>query len=145
MSLEILKSREESLLRDFQDQKNWEERYEKIIALGKKLPDLPEQYRSENYKVKGCQSQVWMFAEMQNEKIHFFADSDALIVRGLIGVLLFLLQDLPPAVVMNADLSVFEKIGLQANLSPSRANGFQAMVKQMKMYALAFQYQSERA
>lgn len=136
-----LADRQKKLLQEFSEISDWEAKYEKIIALGKQLPPFEEQYRDEKYKIKGCQSQVWMFARLENGRVHFVADSDALIVKGLIGLLLAFYQDLPPSELVAADLSVFEKLGLYSHLSPNRANGFQSMVKQMKMYAVAFQYQ----
>lgn len=139
-AFQSVKTREEKILNDFESLSSWEDRYAKIIASGKKLPVMPEEYRTEENKVRGCQSQVWMFAKLEDGKVHFFTDSDALIVKGLIGILMELYQDLSPSEILSVDLGIFQKIGLEANLSPNRAGGFQAMIKQIKMYAVAFVY-----
>lgn len=136
-----LNERQNKLLATFEGLSDWEQKYERIITFGKNLPPFDEQYRKEDFKVRGCQSQVWLFAKLDQGRIHFFADSDALIVKGLIGLLLEIYQNCLPGELLSSDLSFFEKIGLSTHLSPNRANGFQAMFKQMKMYAVAFQYQ----
>lgn len=133
-----LKNRAHKLVQEFESISDWEQKYELIIAKGKNLPPLPEIYRTEKNIVKGCQSQVWLFAERKQNTIHFFADSDALIVKGLIAVLLELFQDLEFAEIIHADLSVLKTIGLDQHLSPSRSNGLQAMIKQMRLYAFVF-------
>ena len=127
----------------FSDMKNWEERYKKLIAMGKDLAKIPEEYYQEKYLVKGCQSQVWLHAGLDEQgKMVFYADSDALIVKGLASLLLKAYSGLTPAEVIATPPSFIEKLGFQSHLSPSRANGFLSMVKQIKFYALALQAQS---
>lgn len=138
MNSQDLVARSQEIEKEFSQIADWEKKYELIIQKGKSLSALPETMRTEKNIVKGCQSQVWLFAENRQGKIHFFADSDALIVKGLIAILLELFQDLDPASIMQADLDVLKKIGLNQHLSPSRSNGLQAMIKQMKLYAYVF-------
>ena len=136
-----ISDREKKLLNVFENFSDWEQKYKHIIDGGKKLVAMDDKYRTDDYLVKGCQSQVWLFATLENQRIHFIADSDALIVKGLIQLLFEVYQDCLPAELIGADLSIFEKINLSAHLTPNRASGFQAMFKQMKMYAVAFHYQ----
>lgn len=116
----------------------WDKKYERIIQKGKNLASMPDSMKIEKNIVKGCQSQVWLFVENHGGHLHFFADSDALIVKGLIAVLFELFQDLKAEEIMHADLEIFKKIGLHQHLSPSRSNGLQAMIKQMRLYAYVF-------
>jgi cysteine desulfuration protein SufE len=117
---------------------DWEARYKHLIDLGKALGDLPESKKTEEAKVKGCQSQVWMHAHLQNGKMIIEADSDALIVKGLVAVLVKMFSGEAPQDILKADLEFFEKIGFKSHLSPSRANGFVAMIRQIKYFAAAF-------
>lgn len=132
------KSRAEAVEKEFAGLVDWEKKYELIIQKGKQLEPMPEDMRIEKNIVKGCQSQVWLFAEKRGQTLHFFADSDALIVKGLIAILMDLFQDLEASAIVQADLEIFKKIGLHQHLSPSRSNGLQAMVKQMRLYAYVF-------
>jgi cysteine desulfuration protein SufE len=124
--------------KEFSALSEWDKKYELIIQKGKNLPVMSETMKTEKNIVKGCQSQVWLFVENRNGHLHFFADSDALIVKGLIAILLELFQDLAPNAIIHADLEIFKKIGLHQHLSPSRSNGLQAMIKQMRLYAFVF-------
>jgi cysteine desulfuration protein SufE len=117
---------------------DWEARYREIIALGKKLPPLPEELRTESNKVKGCQSQVWLAPKLENGCVHFQADSDAAIVRGLVALLLEVYSGHPPAEILAADETFVDRIGLIEHLSQTRSNGLSAMIKQIKYYALAY-------
>ncbi len=135
---EEFKARSETIENEFSQLSDWEKKYELIIQKGKQLEAIPELMRTEKNIVKGCQSQVWLFAEKRGRFVHFYADSDALIVKGLIAILLELFQDLDPVAIMQADLEVFKRIGLNQHLSPSRSNGLQAMIKQMRLYAYVF-------
>lgn len=117
---------------------DWEGKYEYIIDLGKKLAPLPEAYRDEDHIIKGCQSRVWLHAELEDGKVVFRADSDAIIVKGLISMLVQVLSGHRPEDIVNADLYFMEKVGLQQHLAQTRANGLASMVKQMKAYGLAF-------
>lgn len=130
------------LLAEFPEQLDWESKYKKIIEKGKKLPELNEQYRVDANLIKGCQSQVWLFAKLnpQNQTLELFADSDALIVKGLVAILVELFNQESPSEVLKTDLVFFEKMGLKNHLTPSRANGFNAMIKQIFNYAIAFNY-----
>ena len=108
--------------------------------MGKNLPPYPEQFREEKFKVKGCQSQVWLHAESKtNGEIHFDADSDALLVKGLIALLLTVFNDKKPKEILETSVDFIKEIGLEQNLTPSRANGLFAMLKQIKIYAQAFE------
>ena len=131
--------RQKTVVREFQDLSSWEDRYKKLIEIGKALPEMPPAKKLEDYKVKGCQSQVWIHAQLKDEKIVFEADSDALLVRGLVALLLRIYSDASPADILNTPPDFVKEIGLESKLSPSRANGLLSMIKQMKYYAMAFQ------
>ncbi len=119
----------------------WESKYEKIIELGKKWPGLDEALKSEDLKVKGCQSQVWIKAELTaDKKIKFFGDSDALLVKGLVALILTVYTDETPQTILQTDLKFLKDIGFDTGLSPSRSNGLYSMIKQIRYYATAFQY-----
>lgn len=134
-----LQNRIDLLAEEFAKLESWEERYKKIIALGKELPDLPDADKVDKNKVKGCQSQVWLTAKLDEKReVVFSADSDALIVRGLVSVLLRIYSQAKPEEILNTSPDFLEKLGFKSNLSPSRTNGLYAMVKQIQYYALAF-------
>lgn len=134
-----LKDRQEEIVGEFVSVTSWEDRYKKLIEMGKVLPDLPEEMKTESSKVKGCQSQVWLHASLNEKKeVEFRADSDALLVKGLVAMLLRIFSGSRPEEIMEADLSFVNTIGLGEHLTPSRSNGLMAMIKQMKYYALAF-------
>lgn len=116
---------------------DWMERYEYIIDLGKSLPLIDEQYKDEDHLIKGCQSQVWLHADEKEDKVDFTADSDAVITKGIIALLIRVLSGQKAEDVAKADLYFIDKIGLKEHLSPTRSNGLVSMVKQMKMYGLA--------
>lgn len=116
----------------------WEDKYEYIIELGKKLPALAEQEKTDDKKIKGCQSTVWLVSDYDNGKVFFKADSDALIVKGLISMLIAVLSGHAPDEIINAPLDFIERIGMHAHLAQTRSNGLRAMVKQMKDYAIAY-------
>lgn len=124
---------------------DWENRYREIIQTGKKLPDLPEELRTEDNKVKGCQSQVWLHAGLDNGDVVFQADSDAAIVRGLIALLLQVYNHQAPSEILASDETFLDDIGLIEHLSQTRSNGLSAMLKQIKYYALAYDALSKRA
>ncbi|HMT11073.1 MAG TPA: SufE family protein, partial [Ignavibacteria bacterium] len=117
---------------------NWQDKYEYLIELGKKLNDYPESERKDDNKVKGCQSSVWLTTSGSNGVIVFKADSDSTIVKGLIALLVRVLSGRTPDEILNAKLDFIDKIGLKQHLAQTRANGLAAMIKQMKMYALAY-------
>ncbi len=118
---------------------DWMGRYEYIIDLGKELPLIEDQYKVDENLVKGCQSQVWLHADMKDDLLHFTADSDAVITKGIISLLIRVLNDHSPEEIAYADLYFIDEIGLREHLSPTRSNGLSSMVKQLKAYALAYQ------
>jgi cysteine desulfuration protein SufE len=132
--------RQAKLVEEFSGLATWEDRYKRIIERGKALGDLPEAMKDEKSKVRGCQSQVWLHASLNAQKeIIFQADSDALIVKGLIAVLLSVYSGLTPAEILAGPPQFLKDLGLEAHLSPNRANGLHAMIKQIVYYATAFQ------
>ncbi len=131
------------IIEEFELFDNWEDRYAYLIELGKKLPELEASYKTDEYKIKGCQSNVWIHTNLEDNKIIFQGDSDALIVKGLVSILIRVLSAQKPTEVAEADLYLLEKIGMQQHLSMTRANGLVAMIKQMKMYGFAYQGKTE--
>lgn len=117
---------------------DWEGRYEHIIDLGKSLPLIDSKNKTDENLIKGCQSQVWLFAEMKDGKIIFTADSDAAIPKGIVALMVRVLSNHSPKEILDANLDFLNQIGLKEHLSPTRANGLVSMIKQMKTYALAF-------
>jgi len=117
----------------------WDEKYAYLIELGKKLEALDPAHKTEEKKIKGCQSQVWLNSYLKDDKIYYQADSDALIVKGLVSLLVRVFSGHPPAEVAQADIDFIDEIGLKQHLSPTRSNGLVSMVKQMKLDAVAFQ------
>ena len=121
---------------------DWMEKYEYLIELGKSLPLIDEQYKTDDHLVRGCQSRVWLHARLGDDgKVYFTADSDAVITKGIIALLIRVLSGHAPREILEADLYFIDRIGLKEHLSPTRSNGLVSMLKQMKMYALAFQQQ----
>ena len=129
---------EKEIVEEFDLFDNWDDKYEYIIDLGKKLPPLGEEYKKEENKVRGCQSTVWLAAEYKEGKVYFKADSDAIIVKGLISMLIRVLSGQSPDAIINTPLDFIKEIGMVGHLAQTRSNGLLAMVKQMKNYALAF-------
>jgi cysteine desulfuration protein SufE len=127
------------IIDEFDMFEDWMEKYEHIITLGKELPLIDEQYKTDDNIIKGCQSKVWLHAELKDNKMNFSADSDAIITKGIIAIIVRALNNQSPADVLNADMAFVDKVGLKEHLSPTRANGLVSMIKQMKFYALAFQ------
>ncbi|RFS13908.1 SufE family protein [Emticicia sp. C21] len=134
---------QDELIEEFELFDDWEEKYEYIIDLGKKLPKLADEYKTEENIIKGCQSIVWLNAYMKDDKLIFEADSEAIIVKGLVSMLLRVLSGHTPEEVLNADLYFINRVGLSSHLAQTRSNGLASMVKQMKAYALAFQVLEE--
>ena len=126
---------QEEIIGEFEFLGDWDDKYEYIIALGKDLPAYPEQFRDEDHKVRGCQSQVWLHYSLIDGRMHFDGDSDAMIPKGLISLLLRIFQDQPVAEIATANLYFLDKIGLSQNLSPTRSNGLASMVKKIKLVA----------
>lgn len=129
---------QDEVIEEFQDFDDWMDRYQLLIDLGSEQAPLPNEYKTEQNLIDGCQSRVWLQADLVDGRIHFQAESDALIVKGIVALLVRVLNDQTPQDILDADLYFIEKIGLREHLSPTRSNGLLAMLKQMKMYALAF-------
>lgn len=134
----MINERIETIKEDFAHFSEWEGRYKHLIELGKKMPPMSEEYRAEANKIKGCQSQVWLGAKLVGDKVHFEADSDASIVKGIIALLVYVYSDSTPEEILSTKPTFLEDIGLREHLSMSRANGLTAMVKQISFYAMAF-------
>lgn len=128
---------QDELIEDFAFFQDWMEKYEYIIQLGKELPLIQEEHKQDQYIIKGCQSKVWLFPQLQEGKLDFTADSDAIITKGLVSLMVKVLSGHTPKEIMDADLYFIDQIGLKEHLSPTRANGLLSMVKQMKLYAAA--------
>lgn len=127
------------IIEEFSQLDDWMDRYGLIIDLGNSLPPIDEKYRTPDHLIEGCQSRVWLNAEMTPDgKIHYTADSDAIIVKGIISLLIKILNDHTPDEILSSDLHFINDIGLAEHLSPTRSNGLLAMVRQMRLYALAF-------
>ena len=133
-----LESRQQQIIDEFSIFTDWMDKYEYLIELGKDLEPMPESEKTEDNLIKGCQSQVWLTASYNNGVVTFKADSDAIITKGIIALLIKVLSGLSPKEIIDADLHFIDAIGLRENLSPTRSNGLVSMIKQIKMYALAF-------
>ncbi|HDP74675.1 MAG TPA: SufE family protein [Bacteroidales bacterium] len=136
---------QDAIVEEFSVFDDWMDRYQQLIEYGKDLPPIDDRKRTEQYLIQGCQSKVWLDAELRNGKIYFTADSDAIITKGIVSLLIKVLSGRTPDEILNADLYFIDKIGLKENLSPTRSNGLVAMIKQMLMYALAFKSKIEGA
>jgi len=133
-----INERQDEIIAEFQDFDDWMDKYQLLIDLGTDQEPLPEKYKTEQNLIDGCQSRVWLQADYIDGHIHFQAESDALIVKGIVTLLIRVLNDATPQEILDADLYFIEKIGLREHLSPTRSNGLLAMIKQMRAYALAF-------
>ena len=129
---------QDEIIEEFSDFDDWMDRYQLLIDLGSSQQPLDEKYKTEQNLIDGCQSRVWLQADLVDHRLHFTAESDALIVTGIVALLIRVLSDHTPQEILDADLYFIERIGLKDHLSPTRSNGLLAMVKQMKLYALAF-------
>ena len=130
---------QDEIIGEFSVFDEWLDKYEYLIELSGSLPAIGEEHRNEQYLIRGCQSRVWVDAELRDGKIYFTADSDAIITKGIIALLIRVLSGRTPQEIVGSDLYFIDRIGLRENLSPTRANGLLAMIKQMKLYALAYQ------
>ena len=129
------------IIDEFSMFEDWEERYQYMIDLGKDLPLIEEQYKTDSNIIKGCQSKVWVHAELKDDNIVFTADSDAIITKGIIAILIRVFSNQKPKDILEANTDFIEQIGSKEHLSPTRANGLVSMIKQLKMYAIAYQTQ----
>jgi cysteine desulfuration protein SufE len=136
---------QEQIIADFALFDDWMDKYNYLIELGNSLPPIDPTHRVERYAISGCQSRVWLASTLSEDgRMHFEADSDAIITKGIVSLLVKVLDGRTPREILDADLYFIDRIGLRENLSPTRANGLAAMVKQMKLYALAFEAKTER-
>ena len=129
---------QDEIIEEFNDFDDWMDKYQLLIDLGSEQPSLPEEYKNDQNLIDGCQSRVWLQADSRDGIVYFQAESDALIVKGIVSLLVKVLNGHSPQDIIDADLYFIERIGLKEHLSPTRSNGLVAMLKQMKMYALAF-------
>lgn len=136
---------QDEIIEEFSEVDDWMDRYAMIIDLGNALPAIDPKYKTPEHLIEGCQSRVWVNAEEREGKVLYTADSDAIIVKGIIALLIRVLNDHTPQEILDADLYFIDRIGLAENLSPTRSNGLVAMVKQMRLYALAFKALHEKA
>lgn len=130
---------QDDLIDEFSMFDDWMQRYEYMIDLGKSLPLIDENLKTDDKLIKGCQSKVWLNSEMVDDKIIFTADSDAIITKGIIAILVRVFSNQKPEAILNSNTDFIDQIGLKEHLSPTRANGLVSMIKQMKMYAIAYQ------
>jgi cysteine desulfuration protein SufE len=135
-------AKQEQLLEELALFQDWTERYEYVIGLGKKLPPIPESARNPDHLIKGCQSQVWLDASFDQGKIHYSADSDSLITKGMIALFIRVLDDETPDAILTADMTFIDRTGLKEHLAPTRANALTLMATQMKQRALSFASQA---
>lgn len=132
---------QEGIVDEFSLFEDWMEKYEYMIGLGKSLPLIKEEYKTDDNIIKGCQSKVWVHAELDDDRLVFTADSDAIITKGIIAILIRAFSNQKPQDIIDADTGFIDEIGLKEHLSPTRANGLVSMVKQLKLYAIAYQTQ----
>ena len=130
--------KESQIISEFSMFDDWMDKYNYIIELGKSLPVIDEKYKTDQYLITGCQSKVWLHASFRDGKVYFTADSDAIITKGIVSILIRVLSDQTPDEILASGMEFVETIGLKEHLSPTRSNGLTSMIKQMKLYALAF-------
>jgi len=133
-----INDKQDSLIEDFAFFDDWMSKYDYIIQLGKQLNGIDDKFKKDEFLIKGCQSNVWLGAELKDGKVVYTADSDAIITKGLVAMMIEVLSDQKPEDIVNSNLYFVDEIGLKEHLSPTRANGLVSMIKQIKMYALAF-------
>ncbi|GAB4328757.1 MAG: SufE family protein [Bacteroidales bacterium] len=142
-----IKQAAQKVVEEFSLYDDWMDKYNYLIELGKSLPLIDEKYKDEQHLISGCQSRVWLHAELKDGKVVYTADSDAVITKGIINLLIRVFSNQPPEAIADADLSFIDEIGLKEHLSPTRSNGLVSMIKQMKLYAVVFKtkMQAEQA
>jgi len=134
-----IKEIQEEIVDEFSMFDDWMERYEYIIEIGKSIPLIDKQFKTDDNIIKGCQSKVWLYAVLDGDKIEYTADSDAILTKGIVSLLLRVFSNHTPQEILDADTAFIDEIGLKEHLSPTRANGLVSMIKQVKLYAVAFQ------
>lgn len=132
------------IIEEFSAFEDWMDKYDLLISLGKDLPAIDPKYKTNDFLIEGCQSRVWLHPDFDGEKISFTADSDAIITKGIVALLIRVMSDKAPDEIIGADLYFIDRIGLRQNLSPTRSNGLLAMVRQIKLYAMAFKAKSKQ-
>ncbi|NLJ83124.1 MAG: SufE family protein [Bacteroidales bacterium] len=135
---------EEKIIEEFSYFDDWMDKYNHIIELGKTLPLIDPMYKTDQYLISGCQSNVWLHADFKDGRIYFSADSDAIITKGIVNLLIRVLSGRKPEEIIQAPLSYIDDIGLKNHLSPTRSNGLVSMIKQMKLYAIAYQHKNQQ-
>ena len=140
MNIETIQA---DLIDEFSMFDDWMDRYEHMIDLGKSLPLINPKFKTEDNIIKGCQSKVWLHADLENEKVVFSADSDAIITKGIVAILIRVFSNQSPNTILNTNTDFIDEIGLKEHLSPTRANGLVSMIKQLKIYALALKAQKQ--
>jgi cysteine desulfuration protein SufE len=138
MNIETIQA---DLIDEFSIFDDWMERYEYMIELGKSLPMIASEFKTDDNIIKGCQSKVWLHAELENDTVVFTADSDAIITKGIVSILIRVFSNQSPETILKTNTDFIDEIGLKEHLSPTRANGLVSMIKKIKMYALAYQTQ----
>ena len=136
-----IETKQDEIVAEFSFFEDWTQRYEYLIELGKSLPLIAAEYKTDSNIIKGCQSKVWVHAELDQDRLVFTADSDAILTKGIIALLIRVFSGENPNTIIEANTSFIDQIGLKEHLSPTRANGLVSMIKQMKLYAIAFQTQ----
>ncbi len=136
--MNINEERGKQIVKEFSVFDDWLEKYNYLIEMGKDMPLIDSKYKIKDNLITGCQSNVWLHPEFKNGKVYFYADSDAVITKGIINMLIRALSDATPDEIINADLGFIDEIGLSEHLSPTRSNGLVSMIKQMKLYAMVF-------
>lgn len=131
-------TKQDEIIEEFSIFDDWMDKYNYLIEISRELPPIDPKYKTNQYLIEGCQSKVWLNAELENGVLKFSADSDAIITKGIIALLIRVMNNQKPEDVMNVNLYFIDKIGLQQNLSPTRSNGLLAMIRQMKLYAVAY-------
>jgi cysteine desulfuration protein SufE len=134
-----------NIISEFSVFDDWMDKYNYLIELGKEVPVIDPRFKTRDFLIEGCQSKVWLYPDFNGEVINFTADSDAIITRGIVSLLIKVLSGRTPKEIIGADLYFIDKIGLRQNLSPTRSNGLLAMVKQMKLYAMAYEVRSRKS
>jgi cysteine desulfuration protein SufE len=135
---------QDSIINEFSVFDDWMDKYNYLIDLGKELPVIDPRYKTKDFLIEGCQSKVWLYPEFNGKVLTFTADSDAIITRGIVSLLIKVLSGQTPQEIMKADLYFIDKVGLRQNLSPTRSNGLLSMVKQMKLFAMAYEVKSKK-
>lgn len=135
---------EQELVNEFEMFDDWMDKYNYIIEMGRELPMIDEKYKTKEFLIDGCQSQVWLYADFKDGKVYFTADSDAIITKGIVNLLIRVLSGRTPQEILDNNLAYIETIGLREHLSPTRSNGLSSMIKQVKLYALAYNEMSKK-